>query len=100
MDKNTKTVLAFSIGVALGAALGVLYAPDSGKNTREKLAYRLSKYRDQLKKIVDDFLASKHVEPVTAAKSESQKLINETKEKAEKLLGDVEQMINQILNKK
>ena len=98
--KNGKLLLGLAVGLLIGAGLGILYAPDSGKNTRDKLAYRLSKYRNKLKKLIENLVEGKQEGPMTAAKSEGQKVINDTKEKAEKLLGDVEDMISKILKKK
>jgi len=44
-------------------------------------------------------LAEQDREHYNEAKSEGQKVVNEAKEKAERLLTDVEDMINQIKNK-
>lgn len=98
MSKNNDTLIAFLAGAAAGVLLGVLYAPDKGKNTRDKLSFQLEKYRDQLKEMLADFLDEKQL-PITAARSESQKIVNDAKDKAEQLLSDVELLINQIRNK-
>lgn len=37
MNNSSKTALAVLAGVAVGAAVGLLYAPESGKDTRKKL---------------------------------------------------------------
>jgi gas vesicle protein len=98
MSKNSDSLIAFLAGAVTGVILGVLYAPDKGKNTRDKLSFQLEKYREQLKEVLNDFLHEK--EPTeTAAKTEGQKIVNEAKDKAEKLLEDVEMLINQIRNK-
>ncbi len=36
-NNGLATILAFSIGFMAGSVIGLLYAPASGKNTREKL---------------------------------------------------------------
>lgn len=43
---NGSGFLAFLSGAALGAIVGILYAPDKGKNTRDRLSYQLDKYKD------------------------------------------------------
>jgi gas vesicle protein len=91
---------AFMAGAATGALLGVLFAPDSGKNTRDKLSYQLKKNRDQLKKLVNELLDQEKNEPETAAKTEGRRIINDTKLKAEQLLDDVENLIGEITKKK
>lgn len=37
MSKNTNTALGLLLGGAIGATLGILFAPDKGVNTRKKL---------------------------------------------------------------
>jgi gas vesicle protein len=45
MSKKSGALMAFLSGAAIGAVLGILYAPDKGTNTREKLSYKLDKYK-------------------------------------------------------
>lgn len=97
MSRGTAHFLFFTVGVAVGAAVGILYAPDEGKSTRDKLSFQLGKYRDKLK----DMLSKLNGEelsgsPISAAKTESQRIINDTRAEAEKLLSDVEALMGQI----
>ena len=95
MSKSSKSFLAFVVGAAAGAIVGILYAPDKGENTRNKLYYQLNKYRDQLKQLINDIVDGKEVIETTA-KSEGKKVVQDAKIKAEKLLEDVEKMMTQI----
>lgn len=48
MNDNGDTFLALIAGTAIGAALGVLYAPDKGSVTRQKIAEQAETTRDSL----------------------------------------------------
>jgi gas vesicle protein len=95
MSKNTAVFLGFLTGVAVGAAFGILYAPDEGKNTRDKISFQLSRYREQLIEMLKK-LKNQAELPVSAAKTEGERIISDTKSEAEKLLSDVEALMGQI----
>ena len=98
MSKSSRTFWAFITGATVGGILGILYAPDSGENTRNRLLYKLQKYREQLQGLIGDLIEGKEI-PETMAKSEGKKVVNDAREKAERLLEDVELMMSQIKSK-
>lgn len=98
MSKSSKSFLAFLMGAATGATLGILYAPDKGEHTRDKLAFQLQKYSEQLKSLIDELVDGNDM-PESLAKSESKKVVSDAREKAERLLSDVESLMGQIKSK-
>lgn len=95
MSKGSSNILAFMIGAATGAIIGILYAPDKGSNTRDKLSYQLDKYKKQLEELLEDLINGK-AEISSSAKAEGQKVVSEARQKAEQLLSDVDDLIGQI----
>ena len=95
MSKTSNTLLSFLLGATAGAIVGILYAPDKGSNTRDKVTYRLDKYKIMLEKLLEDLINGKDI-PQSAAKSQGQKVIDDAKERAEQLLEDVDNLIDSI----
>lgn len=95
MNRGSSNLLAFVLGAATGAILGILYAPDKGSNTRDKLSYQLDKYKKQLEDLLEDLVNGK-MEVSSMAKEESKKVVSEARKKAEQLLTDVDDLIGQI----
>jgi gas vesicle protein len=53
---NTKTVLGFLAGAAVGALAGILLAPDKGSETRKKISKKTNDLGDSLKGSFNDFV--------------------------------------------
>lgn len=49
MSNNTKVFTALLVGLAAGAALGILFAPEKGNETRDKLAESLKDLGNSIK---------------------------------------------------
>jgi gas vesicle protein len=54
-DNTGKTVLALLAGVAIGAGIGILFAPDKGTKTREKIKEGFDDKKDEFKDKFDGF---------------------------------------------
>ena len=76
MSKTGNFIVGLVTGAMAGTVLALLYAPDTGKNTRNRLSYRLSSYRDELNDLIDQL------------NQEKQKLISEAKKKGEAVVSD------------
>ncbi len=97
--KANNALMAFLAGAAAGAIIGILYAPDKGSNTREKLSFQLDKYKKLLQNYLDDLTTGKDTPLTSEAKSQGQKVVNETQGKAQRLLDDVDELLEQLRGK-
>ena len=51
-----KVLLGVLAGVAVGATLGILFAPDKGTNTRKKISRKADDYSQELEEQFNDFI--------------------------------------------
>ncbi len=95
MKKGGSILLGFLFGIVTGVTVGMLYAPEKGTHTRNRLSYRLDRYRNILANLIDQLIEEKE-KMVSAAKVEEQRRKSEMKEKAEKLMTEIDDLSNKI----
>lgn len=87
--KTDKVILGVLGGLAAGAIMGILFAPDKGKSTRKKIKDASDDYADELKEKFDSALQTISKKYDTL-KQEGQGLYNEGKSTFEKAKKEVE----------
>lgn len=79
-----KAILTVLAGVAVGATLGVLFAPDKGKNTRKKIIKQKDDYVAGLENKFNEFIGD-ITQKFEAVKQEATRLTANGKAKVEEL---------------
>lgn len=90
---NGRVLLGVLAGVAVGATLGVLFAPDSGVNTRKKIVKKGEDYAGSLRGQYDHLMGSLN-EEVDEFKDEINKLASQGKAKAKNAKDEVADAIS------
>jgi gas vesicle protein len=78
-----KVLLGVLAGVAAGALLGVLFAPDKGSVTRKKIVKKSQEYADGLTEKFDEFL-----DTINEKFEEVKEEVEKAKTKAENIKGE------------
>lgn len=97
-NQSSNSFWAFLLGALAGALAGLLFAPDKGKNTRDRLSFQLEKAQENLRELVEELLSGKQ-EIASAAKSEGQKVISDAISQAQQLMKEMEELKGQIKSK-
>lgn len=86
--KTSKTIVGVLGGVAVGAALGILFAPDKGSKTRKKIAKKTNNAKESLKHSFDEFLDTVS-EKYNAIIGDGEELLEEGKEELKKIKKEI-----------
>jgi gas vesicle protein len=78
-----KVLLGLLAGLAAGATLGILFAPEKGKNTRRRMINQSNDYVDELKDKFNEYMEGV-TEKFNKTKAEATKMAGQMKHKAEK----------------
>ncbi len=54
MKNSSKVLIALAAGTAIGGLLGMLFAPDKGSATREKIAGKAKDFSDSVKEHMEE----------------------------------------------
>ncbi|SMO68280.1 YtxH domain-containing protein [Fodinibius sediminis] len=86
-----KVILATLTGVASGVILGLLFAPEKGEKTREKISQKQAEYLKDLKDEIEE-LRSKINQKIEAGKKEVDELGKEVKFKSDDVISKAKKM--------
>jgi gas vesicle protein len=98
-DSPANSLIALLAGIAIGAGLGILFAPESGRKTRQKIKAGVEEYSDELQQQLQDL--KNRVSSAVGAKSEQfqntvDEALAETGEDSELLITQLEARLEQL----
>lgn len=83
-----KVLLGVLAGIAVGATLGILFAPDKGSSTRKKISKKSDAYADELEEQFNEFIGS-ITEKFETVKKKAAHMAENVKLKAEEVEAEV-----------
>lgn len=90
---NSKALLGFVAGAAVGALAGILFAPDKGSTTRKKIKNKSGDLADSVKHKFSDFIDGvKHI--YSGAQDEVEELSDKAKAKAASAKNEVKNALS------
>ena len=94
MRKSTNFILGAITGAFVGSVMAILYAPDKGSTTRDRISYRLNSYAHDLSDLIDQL--SREKAKVSEAKQKGKLVVEDAKKRAEDLIHEAEDLLNTI----
>jgi gas vesicle protein len=88
MSNTTNNILALLAGAAIGASLGILFAPDKGSNTRKKIKKGVNDFKDET---VNKFSTTRE-----ELKHKIEQMLSDTSYKAEDAITYLEDKLAQL----
>lgn len=104
MSKKKKGLGKFLVGGAIGAALGVLFAPKSGSETRKELKVKLDEMLQKVKEIDVEEVKEEFEEKIKELKDElsdldKEKVLKIAKKKAKEIQNKAEELVEYAISK-
>lgn len=96
MSDSTNTFLGILAGTAIGAIVGILYAPDKGVNTRRKVSEKVLEARESLEERALDIkgtVADKLSNKKETLDSKVESIVSDVSYKTEDLITTLEQKL-------
>lgn len=91
MNNSSKVLITFIGGAVVGAALGILFAPDKGSNTRKRIAKSAADLKDELA----DTASEKYQEFLDW----KDRMMEKEEEAEDKIKGAVNKAADHVMNK-
>jgi gas vesicle protein len=88
-----KIITSLLAGVAIGAVLGVLFAPEEGSKTRKKILRQKEDFKDSLKDKINDFV-DEISQQYESAKNNATDMMEKGKEKIASVKADAKHSLS------
>lgn len=99
MSNTSNTILGILAGSAIGAALGILFAPDKGENTRKRIAEQAVATMDTVAETAVDFkdrAATNIASKTDTLESKMENLVSDVSYKTEDMITILESKLAEL----